>query len=280
MSARYLVVDVFARAPLEGNGLAVYPDPGSVDPERMQRIAREMNLSETSFVTAIRPDGYDVRIFTPGQELPFAGHPTLGTAWTLGHIGAISGNRVVQRSEAGETPVTFEGPRAWLERGGTVGNDLREVGETCDVLEIGEGSVGFDAGSLGAGPAALRPAVADSGVPQLMLPLATVSVVAGLRAPPTLAHVQGVYCFAPLGPRRIKARFFAPDFGVSEDPATGSAAAGLGLYLGSRIGAIDFEIEQGAEIGRPSFISVRAEPGRVRVGGEVHLAAEGTLAVP
>ena len=114
-------------------------------------------------------------------------------------------------------------------------------------------------------------------MPQLMLPLAEPAIVAGLRAPRTLGEVEGVYCFAPLGPGRIKARFFAPDIGVSEDPATGSAATGLGLYLGARVGAIDVEIEQGAEIGRPSFISLRAQPGRSRVGGHVRLAAEGTL---
>jgi len=145
MGARYLIVDVFAREPLAGNGLAVFPDPDSVDPERMQRIAREMNLSETTFVTALRDDGYDVRIFTPSEELPFAGHPTLGTSWTLRHIGAVKGDRVVQRSEAGETPVTFEGDHVWLERGGSGGTDLPDVDETLEMLDIGPGSVGFDA---------------------------------------------------------------------------------------------------------------------------------------
>ena len=278
MTARYLVVDVFAREPLAGNGLAVFPDPGSVSPDRMQRIAREMNLSETTFVTALRADGYDVRIFTPSDELPFAGHPTLGTAWTLRHLAAVTGDRVVQRSDAGETPVTFEGDHVWLERGGSGGHDLPDVGEMLDVLDIGEGSVGFDAQRIGAEAMLLRPAVANAGVPQLMLPVAEPSVVAGLRAPQTLGEVEGVYCFAPLGPGRIKARFFAPDFGVTEDPATGSAAAGLGLYLGARVASVDIEIEQGAEIGRPSFISLRARPGLARVGGEVRLAADGTLA--
>ena len=279
MGARYLIVDVFAREPLAGNGLAVFPDPGSISPEWMQRVAREMNLSETTFVTALRDDGYDVRIFTPAEELPFDGHPTLGTSWTLRQIGALKGDRVVQRSEAGETPVTFEGTHVWLERGGSGGTDILDVGETLDMLDIGPGSVGFDASALGAGEGLLRPAIANSGVPQMMLPVADVSVVSGLRPPVTLGDIQGVYCFAALGPGRVKARFFAPDSGVAEDPATGSAAAGLGLYLGARIGEIDVEIEQGAEIARPSFISLRAAPGRARVGGEVHKAAEAALAV-
>ena len=87
MSARYVLVDVFAREALAGNGLVVFPEPDSVDPALMQKIAREMNLSETTFVTRTRSDGYDVRIFTPTDELPFAGHPTLGTAWVLRHLG-------------------------------------------------------------------------------------------------------------------------------------------------------------------------------------------------
>src|SRR5437870_1889102 len=111
MTARYLLVDVFARESLAGNALAVFPDPGSVDPARMQKIAREMNLSETTFVTAARDDGYDVRIFTPTEELPFAGHPTLGTAWVLRHLDVVTGERSIQRSAAGETSVTFEGDR-------------------------------------------------------------------------------------------------------------------------------------------------------------------------
>jgi trans-2,3-dihydro-3-hydroxyanthranilate isomerase len=279
VGARYLVVDVFAREPLAGNALAVFPDPGSVEADCMQKIAREMNLSETTFVTALRPDGYDVRIFTPTNELPFAGHPTLGTAWTLRHLQAVRGDRVVQRSAAGDTPVTFEGEHAWLERDGDGGKDLRsaDVGEILDVLDIGEGSVGLDAAEIGGPKTRLLPAVADAGIAWLMLPLVDAAIVARLVAPTTLGTVGGVYCFAPLGPGRLKARFFAPGHGVPEDPATGSAAAALGLYLGDRLGAFEVEIEQGAEIGRPSFISLRAEPGKSRVGGQVKPASEGAL---
>jgi trans-2,3-dihydro-3-hydroxyanthranilate isomerase len=276
MTARYFVVDVFAREPLAGNALAVFPEPGSVAPDRMQRIAREMNLSETTFVTAARDDGYDVRIFTPTEELPFAGHPTLGTSWVLRHLGIVKGDRVAQRSAAGETPVTFAEGRVWLQRTGSVGADL-DVRLALDALGLGVESVGFDATAIGSASQALRPAMADAGVPQLMLPLVDASTVASLRAPASLGEVDGVYCFAPLGKGRIKARFFAPGFGVSEDPATGSAAAALGLYLGARIGEISVEIEQGVEIARPSFISLEASPGVARVGGEVHLVAEARL---
>ncbi|MGH2785436.1 MAG: PhzF family phenazine biosynthesis protein [Actinomycetota bacterium] len=277
MSARYRVVDVFAPEPLAGNALAVFPDPGSVDPDRMQRIAREMNLSETTFVTGVTADGYDVRIFTPGSELPFAGHPTLGTAWVLRELGAVAGERVIQRSAAGETPVTFEGDRVWLERSGSGGEDLDNIGDALEALGLGRDVVGFDAAAIGGRPASLRPAIADAGVPWLMLPLATPEVVAGLWAPTRVPEPDGIYCFAPLGKGRVKARFFAAGLGVVEDPATGSAAASLGLYLWDRAGEIALEVEQGVEAGRPSLLSIRAEDGRVHVGGAVRLAAEATL---
>jgi trans-2,3-dihydro-3-hydroxyanthranilate isomerase len=277
MPARYRVVDVFARETLAGNALAVFPDPGSVDPERMQKIAREFNLSETTFVTGVTPDGYDVRIFTPGAELPFAGHPTLGTAWVLRELGAIAGERTTQRTAAGPTAIAFEGDRVWLERTGTPGDDLEDIDEILTALDVDGGEVGFDATVIGAQAAALRPAIPDAGLPWVMLPLASLDVLARLQAPPALPDPAGVYCFAALGPGRIKARFFAADLGVAEDPATGSAAAALGVYLAGRTGEVDVEIEQGAEVARPSFISVEASPGRVRVGGEVRLASEGSL---
>ncbi|HEV2686431.1 MAG TPA: PhzF family phenazine biosynthesis protein [Actinomycetota bacterium] len=278
MNARYVLVDVFARAPLEGNGLAVFPDPGSVDQAQMQKIAREMNLSETTFVTGVNGDGYDVRIFTPSDELPFAGHPTLGTSWVLRrHLGALEDDEITQRSAAGETRVTFDAARVWLARSGSDDGDLDDVGEMLSLLGISEGEVGFDARAIGGQNATLRPAITDIGVEQLMLPVSSPEIVAGLRAPTSVPYADGVYCFAPLGEGRVKARFFAPGIGVSEDPATGSAATGLGVYLGTRAGDLDIEIEQGAEIARPSFISVQAPNGSARVGGEVRLVTEATL---
>ena len=171
MPARYRIVDVFAREPLAGNALAVFPDPGSVEPDRMQRIARETNLSETTFVTEIHPDGYDVRIFTPTEELPFAGHPTLGTAWVLRSLGAVAGDAVTQRSPAGETPVTFDGDRVWLERTGAPGEDLPKVGPVLEALGLEQQDVGFDAVALGGASVRLAPAVANAGLDQLMLPI-------------------------------------------------------------------------------------------------------------
>jgi trans-2,3-dihydro-3-hydroxyanthranilate isomerase len=277
MPARYFVVDVFAREPLAGNALAVFPDPGSVHPSLMQKIARETNLSETTFVTAIRDEGYDVRIFTPFEEMPFAGHPTLGTSWTLKHLGVISREPVIQRSPAGETPVTFEQGRVWLERSGTTSDDIKNIDRIVEALGISESDVGFKATLICGSSAKLRPAKADAGIPILIVPLANPGIVASLSIPMSVEVAGGVYCIAPLAPGRIKARFFAPGLGVMEDPATGGAAAALGVYLGARVGNIDVEIEQGAEIARPSLISLSAGPGRARVGGAVHLVLEGSL---
>ena len=278
MSARYLLVDVFARAPLEGNGLVVFPDPGSVEPSKMQKIAREMNLSETTFVTGYGTNDYDVRIFTPSDELPFAGHPTLGTAWVLRrHLGLLGEDEVIQKSAAGETRVTLDTEKVWLARTGSGGEDLDDVGEMLSLLGLSAKDVGFDAAEIGGRSTALRPAVTDIGVRQLMLPLTSATIVQSLRAPASVPYADGVYCVAPLGPGRVKARFFAPGIGVAEDPATGSAATGLGVYLGARVGDLDIEIEQGAEIARPSLISVHARDGSARVGGEVRLVAEATL---
>jgi predicted PhzF superfamily epimerase YddE/YHI9 len=135
---------------------------------------------------------------------------------------------VTQRSGAGETPVDFDEDHVWLERGGSGGTDLPEVGETLDMLDIGPGSVGFDAERIGTSSFTLRPAIANAGVPQMMLPLADPATVARLRAPATLGDIEGAYCFAPLGSGRVKARFFAPDFGVAEDPPRDRRRPGSG----------------------------------------------------
>lgn len=282
MNLPYAVVDVFARGPFTGNPLAVVPDGcGTLDTEAMQRIAREMNLSETTFVEEVSPDGYRMRIFTPFEEMPFAGHPTLGTAWLLRRRGMIPTDRPIQRTAGGETPVSIAVDTVWFERSGRVGDDRGDLDEIVEAIGADAAEIGFDAAAIGMERILLAPASSDAGVEQLMVPLASPADVEGLRpseAIASLAH-DGVYCFAPLGPGRVKARFFAPGLGVFEDPATGSAAAALGLYLAARAGDIAFEIEQGIEIGRPSRILCDAARGRVRIGGACELVAEGVLHV-
>lgn len=279
----FFQVDVFAGSPYSGNPLAVFPDANGLSTSQMQRIALEMNLSETTFVTAVEREGYSVRIFTPGSELPFAGHPTIGTAWLLRYIEKLSGERFVQSSQAGETEISAAGEELWFERTGRVEPDLgREdsdgEGGIAAALGLEPADIGFDAGDLG-GSERLGAALSDAGVEQLMVPVRDDSTLGRCspRSELTAVHPMGVYCFTSLGVGRLGARGFFPAVGVMEDPATGSAAAGLGLYLGDRIGGGSFEIEQGREMGRPSRILMRSQPGKVSIGGRCELILKGEL---
>jgi trans-2,3-dihydro-3-hydroxyanthranilate isomerase len=278
----FFQVDVFARSPYTGNPLAIFLEAAGLRDTQMQQIAREMNLSETTFVTSIAGDSYSVRIFTPGQELPFAGHPTIGTAWLLKHLGKLSGERFAQQSAAGETDITVTGDGLWFERKGTVEParpDNQEEMHIADALGLKPEEVGLEAPELG-GTGRLRPAVADAGLPQLMVPLRDDSALARCAPIATslaAVHPVGVYCFTALGERQLASRGFFPSAGVDEDPATGSAAAGLGLYLGDRVGGGSFEIEQGREMGRPSRILMQCAPGEVSVGGRCELILKGEL---
>ena len=279
---QFFQVDVFAEGPYLGNQLAVFPDASELTARQMQAIASEMNLSETSFVTSTSGDGYDVRIFTPANEMPFAGHPTLGTAWLLLNKGIVKGDRVVQRMPSGETLVEVDGDMVWLNRDGWSGADLEKddpgsLGEIAKALGIGRDGVGMEARELGRS-GRLRPALADAGLRQLMVPVKDLNTLQDCRVPFGLEHVaMGTYCFTAAGAGRVRARGLWPGVGITEDPATGSAAAGLGVYLAGRIGDIEMEVSQGTEIGRPSRIHVRATKDRVRVGGRCVLVFEGRL---
>jgi trans-2,3-dihydro-3-hydroxyanthranilate isomerase len=280
----FLQVDVFADAPYQGNPLAVFPDPGALNAAQMQSIAREMNLSETTFVTETTQRGYDVRIFTPHSELPFAGHPTIGTAWALRHRGQWRGDSVVQRSDAGDTPVQAEGEELWFERRGSSEPDLgvedpvttRRIGAA---LGLEARDVGLEAREMGRS-GQLMPAFADAGLRFPIVPLRDLGTLErvriGAHALSDLTEL-GVYCFTALQAGRIRARGFFPSEGITEDPATGSAAAALGAYLVDRIGPIALEVFQGVEMGRPSRILLRAERERIRVGGGCRLVLTGRL---
>jgi len=281
---RFVQVDVFADSPYRGNPLAVFPDAGELSTDQMQAIASEMNLSETTFVTSHTRDFYEVRIFTPKEELDFAGHPTLGTSWVLRDLNLIESDEFTQRSRAGDTRIRLEGDKAWFVRSGSSGPDEDDTHPDYSVwlgrgLGLGDGDVGFEARELGRS-GHLRPAFADSGLRHLMIPLRGLDALARARPnPASLPDVSpgGFYCFTAVGAGRIRARGFFPSLGIEEDPATGSGAADLGLYLADRVGPIDAEIVQGVEMGRLSRLFVRAKPGEVYVGGSCHLVFDGTL---
>jgi trans-2,3-dihydro-3-hydroxyanthranilate isomerase len=271
----FLQLDVFTDRAYSGNPLAVFPDAGGISTEQMQSIAREMNLSETSFVTGAHGDGYEVRIFTPATELEFAGHPTIGTTWALRHLGRLEGEVVIQRSAAGETTVRKSGDLLWFERSGSAESDREDPAALASALGIEPSDIGFSWDGT-----VLAPAFADAGLHQLMVPLRDVGVLGRSWPDPGLlaeAGFDGAYCFAPSAPGELRARGYWPGFGVMEDPATGSAVAGLGIYLADRVGAVDVSVLQGVEMGRPCQMGLRAEAGTVSVGGECRLVLEGRL---
>lgn len=279
----FYLLDVFTDSAFAGNALAVLPETSSLGSKQMQAIASEMNLSETAFVTAVERESYSVRIFTPAEELPFAGHPTIGTAWLLFHLGQLEADEVTQRSGAGDTSVRRRGEETWFERRGASEADIddREPDITHRLargLGIDDGDVGLEAREIGRS-GLLRPAVSNAGLDQMMVPVRSVEALGRCRPDRTIADLgsAGLYCFTALQAGRVQARGFFPGVGVSEDPATGSAAAALGLYLADRVGDIDFEIRQGIEMGRPSVIRARARRGIVEIGGRCALIAKGAF---
>jgi trans-2,3-dihydro-3-hydroxyanthranilate isomerase len=282
----FLQLDVFADSPYQGNPLAVVLDAADLSTAQMQAIAREMNLSETSFVMDAKDEAYTVRIFTPAAELPFAGHPTIGTAWALKHLGLVEGDELRQYSGAGLTMVRDRDGSLWFERSGEASADIDERDPEVNrraarALGLDEGQIGLEAREIGRS-GRLRIAWSDAGVRQLMVPLQNMEA---LRSAFPLGRFDfgeeelGVYCFTAAGAGKIAARGFFPGAGISEDPATGSAAAALGIYLAARAGDINFEIAQGVEIGRPSRIYVEARKDGVEVGGRSELVLRGTLDV-
>ena len=277
-SHRYLIADVFTDTPLEGNGLAVFSDGAGFDERTMQRLARELNLSETVFALPPR-DGGDarIRIFTPGAELPFAGHPVLGAAFVL------AGERDVVRLETGLGTVPIALERA---PDGTV--VFGRMSQPLPTIEPFEAQPELLA-ALGVTRSELPIETYVNGPLNVYVALASKPAVAALEPDHRALAALGRYnvsCFAGAG-ASWKTRMFAPAIGVSEDPATGSAAGPLALHL-ARHGAIRFgaeiEIEQGAEIGRPSKLHARVEgsPEQVElieVGGAAVIVARGEFSL-
>jgi trans-2,3-dihydro-3-hydroxyanthranilate isomerase len=273
---RYVVCDVFTDVPLAGNQLAVFTDARDLDPLTMQALARETNFSETVFVLPPSNPEADVRIriFTPAVELPFAGHPTLGAAFVLG--GPLS--KIVIRLETGAGVVPVE-----LERDGAriVFGRMEQPIPTFEPVEDPEPIFA----ALGVSGSGLPVERYDLGPGHLYVELGSPDEVAALQPDfGALARAtgDGVNCFARDG-ERWKTRMFAPNHGVNEDPATGSAAGPLAIHL-ARHGRIGFgdqiEIKQGAEINRPSTLYAEAhgsaeEIQRVVVGGSAVTVARG-----
>jgi trans-2,3-dihydro-3-hydroxyanthranilate isomerase len=276
---RYVIADVFTDTPLEGNPVAVFTDAGDLSSELMQRIAREMNLSETVFVLPGDGDADAlIRIFTPSTELPFAGHPTLGTALILGE--PTDKDMITLATGAGLVAVRFERADGRITAGRT-----RQPIPTWEPYEHADRLLE----ALGVSASQLPVEAYRNGPRHVFLVLTSEQTVAALEPDMTaLGKLPdiGVSCVAGSG-TRWKSRMFAPAYGVAEDPATGSAAGPLALHL-ARHGRIAFgqeiEIHQGAEIGRPSTLYARVEGtgdqvDTVEVAGSAVVVANGELRV-
>ncbi len=299
----YRRLDVFTDEPFGGNPLAVFLDPGELSAAGMQKIAREMNLSETVFVSRTRtsPRDWRVRFFTPAIELPFAGHPTLGTAVALvleGMVECRAGAATFTLHEpVGPVPVTVTRDEA----GG-----LKAVFSAPSLPEFGPADVSLERLADMLGLAAVdvlssrwRPRSVSCGVPFYIVAVRSLDAIRRVRLrrdlwESTLADhwAPHLYVVTPEVERpgsAIHARMFPPAMGVDEDPATGGAAAALSGFLTEAEAMSDgprrWRIEQGFELGRPSVIELEAdvEHGAVRairLGGSVVSMGEGALSLP
>jgi trans-2,3-dihydro-3-hydroxyanthranilate isomerase len=285
---RYTLLDVFTATPLEGNGLAVVHDADDLDDATMLAFARETRLSETTFVQRPAATGADYRnrIWTVELELPFAGHPSLGTAVAVARAAGAKGTvRYVQQTGAGLQPVevTLEdgGERAYASMLQEPAVHGPEVDPAAALAALGLAPADGDP--------ALPPQIVSTGLAQLILPLRDRDAAA--RATPDygalralLQHYGAVTLYAaacePDADRaHAHARSFTFSAEIGEDPATGSAAGPLCAYLHARTGSPRVTIAQGVEMGRPSRLDAAIEDDRVRVGGDVAVIVDGTLRI-
>lgn len=300
----YVVVDVFTDRAFAGNPLAVVLGADDLSTEQLQRIAVEFNLSETTFPIALTDADadagadYRLRIFTPDVEIPFAGHPTLGSAWVLRDVGRLDDGERVQACGAGLIGVRLEpDPTAPVELSAVPRDAAREL--TPDEITAVAPLVGLDVADV-TGPAY----IAGCGLSWVYLEVTDDAVD---RARPSgrrltevdvdltdlLDPIDGVDVFAVDASGsdvQVSSRVFVPGFGIPEDPATGSAAAGLGLTLvaaghADGDGTTTYRVEQGVAMGRPSVLrgqvdAVSGVASRVRVAGQVVPVAHGRIRVP
>ncbi len=292
---RYLHLDVFTEEPMAGNQLAVFPEPAGLDDGQMQRIANEMNFAETTFAWPAEDAACDVRvrIFTPQRELPMAGHPTVGTAFALAETGFLPGGREATVFELGVGPTRVElewaGGRlasAWMfQKRPEFGDDRFDRPALAKALGVGAGDID---GSL--------PVVGGSaGVDFLYVPLVTreavdrawLDVAAAAALYDSIGHEHiAAYVFSlEDGGDGVTAycRMFGAVLGVTEDPATGSAAGPLAAYLvrnGRAAMGEPLVLRQGVKMGRPGTIMAAVQKdGSVRVGGPAVVVGEGTIRV-
>lgn len=298
---QYFTADVFTSRRFGGNPLAVLPDARGLTSEQMLAITREFNYSETTFV--LPPDNPQntrkVRIFTPGGEIPFAGHPTVGTAFVLAAIGEVkldgAETRIVLEEGVGPVPVTIHAPNGKPTFCQFSVAQLPEIGPPLPSRAIMASLLSLNEDDLIGG--AWHHQVVSCGLPFAFVPLRDRGAVgrSRIRLEQWEQHLGGragdmvmVFAMDPEEPgHHVRARMYSPGINVAEDPATGSACAALGGYLAARSkqeGTHRWVVEQGYEMGRPSLIEVEADRDggaitAVRVGGATVMVCDGNLAI-
>lgn len=289
-SYRYCTCDVFSDTRFGGNPLAVLPDARGLTDAEMQAIAREFNYSETTFVLPPADARHTarVRIFTPGGELPFAGHPTIGTAFALAATGAVdaAATELVFEEGVGPVPVRLERDGDAIKACTLTAARLPEEGPPAPAPQRLARMLQVPADAVLAGAECW-----SCGVPFLVVPLASVEALSACRLDLALWRelladyaTQKVYPVARVSDGLWRVRMFAPGVGVAEDPATGSAAAAFAGWIakrsGTQDGSLHLTLQQGQEIGRPSELRLELDRARgattaVRVGGAAVLVGEG-----
>ncbi|MFQ6084343.1 MAG: PhzF family phenazine biosynthesis protein [Candidatus Aminicenantia bacterium] len=289
----FYIVDVFAEEKYAGNQLAVFRDAEALSDTEMQRIAKEMNYSETTFILSKekRNGGYDVRIFTPEEEVPFAGHPTLGTAYVMQReIIREPVETIILNLKVGQIPVTlnYSGKEIdilWMKQMDPTFGQIFDLESISKVLKLGEKEIDerFPIQEV------------STGLPFIIVPLKTKEAIKQAEVArdkyfelikDTQAKAILIFCPETYHQKNdLSVRVFADYYGVPEDPATGSANGCLAGYLVKyryfERDKINIRVEQGYEIGRPSLLFLRAEDKEgkidVSVGGKVVMVAQGTL---
>jgi len=285
MKFRFLIADVFTERPFAGNQLAVFPGAEGIPEAAMQKIAREFNFAETTFVFPPKDAGHAarVRIFTPKAEIPFAGHPTIGTAVVLAQLRLVKERKFVLEEGVGPIPVEVSGSEARfaIERAVETPAERPSLPACAAALSLPPGDVS-------------EAWFANGGVPFCFVRLKSREAVdrasldrSAWRRDFADAWASSLYFFA--GDKDLYVRMFAPAFGIEEDPATGSGAVGLAGVMATRAaekdGTFEWRVDQGVAMGRPSRIVATAEKRggkvvRITISGNTVVVADGEMEVP
>lgn len=285
MKPKFIIADVFGFEKYTGNQLAVFYNCDSLSGNEMQKIAREVNFSETTFITSTETvlNGYDVRIFTPEEEIPFAGHPTLGTAYVIKKTFCEETCRqVILNVKVGQIPVDIDGNELWMKQVEPIFGPTHDLDKLASVLNLQKEDIDdrFPIQEV------------STGLPFTIVPLNNMSALKKAKISEAYwkfietTEAKGILVFAPEGyneDQKLSVRVFVNYFGIPEDPATGSGNGCLGGYLVKHkyFGAdhVNIKTGQGYEMRRPSELYIRARQINgsidIRVGGKVFVIAEG-----